>query len=190
MLDAAETALLNGRVQGGKEQVLQDGAVVGIAAIPVVILQQLRRPMLGKQLAGDQPLFLEEPDEQQPRNQADDMLLRRPRNLFTGRKPGHGDRPLKPLKQFRIETPVERLGVQSRQPGVQQPVKIARLAMPVHPFQPRRQRQLAQNVQMRPVRIDRVDFPDQRHAAQHIPVRIIAIRPPMHKRQSNAPALG
>ena len=51
-------------VQRGEEQVLQNGAVVGIAVLTVVVLQQVAHILLLKQFLGDQSLLLQKPDEQ------------------------------------------------------------------------------------------------------------------------------
>ena len=64
----AETAVADLGVQRGEEQVLHDRAIIRIARVPVVVLQQAGDLRFGEQLGGEQPLLLDEPHEQQPRN--------------------------------------------------------------------------------------------------------------------------
>ena len=169
-----KAALPDFGVQRGEEQVLQHGAVVGIARRPVIVPQQPGDGVRVEQLLGHQPFLFDEPGEQQPGNEADEVFFRRQSPGAGGGELGSGRRPLEPLEQIGIEAAVERLGVQRVQPGRQQPVEAAGLAVAVgvHPAQSLRQRQLAQDVQMGAVGVGGIDFPHQRNPPQHIPVGI------------------
>ena len=92
----AETALPDFGVQRGKEQVLQHGAVVGIPAGAVVVLEQAGDLVFDEQVVGHQPFLLEEPDEQQAGDESDDVFLRRQGNGLAGGEPGGGDGAFKP----------------------------------------------------------------------------------------------
>ena len=169
----AETALVDLGVQGGEEQVLQHRAIIGIAAVPIVIPQQAGDLRLDEQVAGNQSLLLDEPDEQQTGDEADDVLFGAQGSGLIGGKPGlfDVDGAVEPGEQILVEPPVEFLGVQFVQPGGQQAVKIVLLVVGVHPFRALGQRELGQNVQMGAVGIGRVNLPYERHFAQHIALR-------------------
>ena len=132
---AAELPPLNFGVQGGEKQVLQDSPIVGIAAFPVVIFEQPPNLMLDEQLLGRQSLLFDEPAEQHPGNQSDDLLLRGQ----AGRKAGRLHRPLEPGEQVPIETAVQLLGIQGIQPGGQQAVEVGGMAVTFQPAPPFRQ---------------------------------------------------
>ena len=63
--DGAEPPLVYLGIERGEEQVLQHGAVVGIAARPVIVFQQFANLLLDKQVLGDQVLLLDKPNEHQ-----------------------------------------------------------------------------------------------------------------------------
>ncbi len=73
---AAEPAPVDLGVQRGEEQILQHGAIVGIACVTVVVLQQPADLRFDEQIVGDQTLLLDEPYEQQPSYEPDDVLFR------------------------------------------------------------------------------------------------------------------
>ena len=57
-----------------------------------------------------------------------------------------------------------------------------RFAVGVQPLQAGVQGQLRQDVQVRPVRVGGVNFADEGHAAQHVPLGIPAVRPAVGRR--------
>ena len=59
----AEAPFRHGGVEGGEKQVLQHGAIPGIAGVAVVVGQQVGDLVFDEQILGHQSLFLEEPDE-------------------------------------------------------------------------------------------------------------------------------
>ena len=71
----AESAFVDFGVQRGKKQVLQHGPVVGIAGVRGVVVQQAGDSGFVEQVVGNQPLFFDEPDEQQARDEADDVFF-------------------------------------------------------------------------------------------------------------------
>ena len=99
----AEPALGYLRVQRGEEQVLDDGAVVRIAARAVVIAQQRRDLLFDEQVFVDQPLLFDEPDEQQPRDEPDDVFFRLQRDGFARRESRFADGALKPREEVFVE---------------------------------------------------------------------------------------
>ena len=132
----AESAFVDFGVQGGEKQVLQDGPVVGIAGVRVVVFQQAGDLGLVEQVVGNQSLFFDEPDEQQSRDEADDVFFGREGFRFVGGEAGRGDGVLEPGEQVFVELPVEFFGIQHGQPRGQQAVEVARFAVVVCPLQP------------------------------------------------------
>ena len=185
----AEAALADFGVEGGEKQVLQDGAVVGIAVVAVVILEQGGHPVFDKQLAGHQPFLLDEPDEQQAGDEADDVFLGGEGALWVGGESGGVDRVLEPSEKLAVEAAVERLGVQGVQPGVQQAVEVTGPAVVGDPAQAVGQGKLGQEVQMGAVGVGGVDFPHQRNAAHNIAVGVVAVGAAMDKGQGD-PVVG
>ena len=185
----AEAALADFGVEGGEKQVLQDGAVVGIAGIAVVILEQGGDPVFDKQLAGHQPFLLDEPDEQQPGDEPDYVFLGGQGALGVGGELGGVDRVLEPGEKLAVEAAVEFLGVQGVQPGVQQAVEVAGPAVVGDPAQAVGQGKLGQEVQVGAVGVGGVDFPHQRNAAHNIAVGVVAVGAAMDKGQGD-PVVG
>ena len=113
----AETALGNLGVQGGEEQILQYGSVIGIAGLAVVVFQQAVDPRLDEQVAIDQSLFFHEPDEQLAGNQADQVFFRRQGCGLVGGERGLLDGASEPCGQLPVEPSIQFFGVQGVQPG-------------------------------------------------------------------------
>ena len=96
-------------------------------------------------------------------------------------KIGVGARPLEPVEKVAVEAPVQCLGIQRVQPGLQQAVEVVGLAVDVHPEQPLLERQLSQDVQVRPLGVGRINLTNQRNAAQHVPVRVSPVGPAVNE---------
>ena len=182
---AAEPALVDFGVEGGKEQVLQHGAVVGIAGGAVVVFKQAGDLMLDEQVVGDQAFLLEEPDEQQAGDESDDVFLGRQGNGLVGGEPGGGDGAFEPGEQIPVEAAVEGFGVQGGQPGFQEAVKVAGFAVGVQPAEARRQGQVGQDVQVGAVGAGRIDFADEGDAADDIAVGVVAVGAAADEGQGN-----
>ncbi len=162
---AAEGALFDLGVQGGEEQVLEHGAVV-VRLVGRVVLERVAGEAFLEQLAGDQPLLLQEPDEEQAGDQPDDVALLRPLSGAVVGEAGVGDGPLEPPEQVLVEAPVQRLDVEHALPRGEQAVEV-----PDAPVHEAGQRQIDEDVDVRPVRlppVPRVDVLDQGHPLQHV----------------------
>ena len=82
---------------------------------------------------------------------------------------------LEPVEEFFVEALVERFGVQRIQPGFEQPVEVLGLVASIHPLEPLVQGQLAQDIQMRAVRVSRVNLAYEGHIAKHIAVGVARV---------------
>ena len=172
----AETALADLGVQRGEEQVLHDRAVVRIARVPVVVLQQAGDLRFGEQFGGDQPLFLDEPHEQQPRNQADDVFFGRQGAGLVGGEGRLGHGAGEPGEQRRVEAFVQRLGIQRTEQRGEQAIEGARLLVRGQPVQPFGQGQRVQDVEVGAVGVLGLDVADERDAAEHVAAGIALVR--------------
>ena len=163
---AAESPLFYLSVERGEEQVLQYRAVIRIPAIAVVAYQQFLDPLLNEQIGANKPLFLDEPDEYQARQHSDDMIFAL--NAAVGRELRGVQSALEPLEEFLIELLVERIGIQRVQPRLQQPVEVLRLGARGHPAPPLIQRQFAEYLDVRGVRLGKIDAAYHRRLFKHV----------------------
>lgn len=116
-----------------------------------------------------QPLFFQEPEEQQPRNQSDDVPLRGAVPGPIVREAAFCDRALEPAEQFAVETPVQFLDVECLFPRGVQVVEAAHARGGDQPGQ----REFGKDVGMRPMRGPvGADAFDKRDFLQHVPVRV------------------
>lgn len=116
-----------------------------------------------------QPLFFQEPDEQQPRNQPDDVPLRGAVPGSIVREAAFCDRALEPAEQFAVETPVQFLDVEGAFPCSVQVVEAVHARGGDQPGQ----RECGKDVGVRPMRSPvGADAFDERDFLQHVPVRV------------------
>ena len=72
----AETASVDFSVEVCEEEVLENGAIVGVAGVAVVVFEERGDLLLDEEFGSNKALLLEEPDEEQAGDEPDDMLLR------------------------------------------------------------------------------------------------------------------
>ena len=161
-VDLAEAALVDRGVQRGEEQVLQHGAVVA-AFGRVAAFQRGAGEAFLEKIGGNEAFFLEEPDEQQAGNQADDVPLAAARPGAVVGEAALLDRPLEPAEQFAVEAPVQLLDVERSLPGDVQLVEVVNVRFP-HA----RQRELAEDFEVRAVRVGEADVLDQGDLFEHV----------------------
>lgn len=184
---AAGLVALHLGVERGEEEILQDRLVVG-ALLRVVPRQQLLQRGAVEERGRHQPLLLDEPDKDQPRDQADDGdgvarlgVLR----AVAGREVDRRHRPVIPVRQFLVEALVEFADVEGLGPGALQFVE----APDVLPLAQIRQRQFFQDADVGGVGVVQVDVLDQRHLLQHILAGVAFAGPPQDDRQRQLAAV-
>ena len=165
----AEGALADLGVESGEEQVLEHRAVV-VRRFPLVIPERFASEALIEQLAHDEPLLLQEPDEEQAGDQADDVTFGRALAGAVVGEAGFGDGALEPSEQLAVEPPVERLNVEHPLPCGVQVIEGA----DTHADEAR-ERQLAKNLDMRPVRVAGANVLDERDALQNVPAAVAPV---------------
>ena len=166
----AEGAIVDPGVEGGEEQVLEHRPVI-LRALRRVVFERPAGEVLLEQRLGDQPLLLQEPDEEKAGDQADDVALGR---SLAGAVVGEAAlrrRPLEPLEQLAIEAAVEELDVERPFPRGVQTVEIADAVR----LDQTGKRELGEDVEVRPVRARGADVLDQGHAIQDV----AAVVPPV-----------
>ena len=166
---------------------MEDGAVVRIAVLAVVIAQQRRDALFDEQVFVHQPLLLDEPDEQQPRDEPDDVFFGLQRNGFARGESRFLDGALKPREKVFVELLVELFGIERGEPGFKQPVEVFGLAARLHPLQPFIERQLGENIEMGAVGVVRNNLADERDAADDVPVRVPPVGAAVNEGESQPP---
>ena len=164
----AEIALVDRRVQRGEEQVLEHGLVV-VRPLGVVVRQRPAGEAVVEQPAGNQSFLLQEPDEQQPRDQADHVAFGGAAAGAVVREHAFAGGAFEPLEQVAVEAAVQRFDVEHALPRGVQVVESADTVA-----DEARQRQFAQDVEVRPVGARGPDVLDQRDALQHV-VRVVPL---------------
>ena len=110
----AESALADFGVEGGKEEVLQDGAIVVVAVFVVKAGEEFSDLFLAEEVIVDESLFLDKPDEEQSGDEANGLLLRGD-GFFVGiGEFGRFDGVDKPFKEFGVEALVKRFRCPAR----------------------------------------------------------------------------
>ena len=169
-----EAALVDLGVQRGEEQVLEHGPVV-VRAVGRVFLERAAGEDLVEQLLRNQPLLFQEPDEQQPCDEADDVPFGRTLSGAVVRKATGGDGALEPAEELPVEALVERLDVEDLLPFRVQVVEAADAGV-----DHARQREVTKDVDVRPVRVGGADVLDQRHLLQHVACRVSLVGAAVH----------
>ena len=182
---SAEPALGDLGVQGGEEQVLQHGAVVGVAGLEVAFAEKIPGPRFGEQLFRDQSLLLHEPHEHEPGHQPDHMLFRAQDPRPVRREGGLRHRPLEPVEQVPVEPAVQFFGVERVQPGPQQPVEVDGLPVRPHPYEAPGERERRHDVQVGAVRLRRMHLADQEDPAQDITRLLPPVPAPVDEREGH-----
>ena len=164
----SECAFADFRVQRGEEQILEHGAVI-VGPVGRMLRERAAGKVFLEHRIRCQPLFFQEPDEQQPRNQPDDVPLRGAVPGPVVREAAFCDRALEPAEQLAVETPVQFLDVECAFPCSVQVVE----AVHARGGDQSGQREFGKDVGMRPMRGPvGADAFDERHFLQHVPVRI------------------
>ena len=164
----AEAALGDFRVEGCEEEVLEDGAVVGVAGGAVVVLEERGDLRLREEFGGDQALLLDEPDEEEARDEADDVLLRTEGFRAGGWELGLVAGALEPSEEFPVEALVEFLGVEGGEPCVKESVEVGEFAVVAHPSRAGVERQVREDVEVGAVRVPGVDLADEGDGADDV----------------------
>ncbi len=169
-------------VECGEKQVLEDGLVVA-GFVLVQALQKLWELCFIEQRLGDEPLFLEEPAEDQPGEQADKaggVVLFVPVGLlFRSESAGLGvvreahfpQCPEIPVCQIPVEPLVQQFDVEDFLPGGVQGVEAGDGRL----LQETGQGDFGQNIQVATVRAGQGDVADDGDLAQHVLFRIALV---------------
>ena len=168
-------------VECGEEQVLQNGLVVAVTVwLQRRFLQEAAERLRVEQPLGHEALLLDEPDEDQAREQADDgdglkafVVFRRGRRKLHLRAG-----PEVPMRQLGVELLVEFLHRQCAQPRV---IQLAEVAGSLGALAQGVGGQRGQDTQVRGMRLTAADVLDDRDAVgHHIARRVALVGPPVN----------
>ena len=175
----AERSLFDLRIQGGEKEILQHGAVV-VRGVRRVMLEGCGGERLGEDVLRHQAFFLEEPDEQQARDQPDHMPFQAAGAGAVVREFALRNRALVPSEQLPVEAAVELLGIQRVLPRPVQVVEVGDACV----LDQAGERQVRQDVEMGAVRRLRVHVLHQRHSRQYVAVAVATVSATMDHRET------